>query len=298
MSAGTSTVEAVPSAGGLRLSWRAFRENPGALAGAGVILLVFLVAMLAGALAPYSPEVQFRDAVLQPPVWQAGGAWNHILGTDEIGRDVLSRLMYGARLSLLIGAIVVTLALLLGVSLGLLAGYLKGPLDFTLMRMMDIMLALPSILLAIVIVTILGPGLANAMIAVSLVKIPTFARMTRAVVMSELGKDYVVASRVAGARPLRLMLATVLPNCWPPIIVIGTLTFSDAILDAAALGFLGLGAQPPTPEWGALLADSRQYIERAWWVVTFPGLAILTTVLAFNLMGDGLRDILDPKLKN
>ena len=165
------------------------------------------------------------------------------------------------------------------------------------MRLMDIILALPSLLLAIVIVVLLGPGLRNAMIAVAITNIPHYARLTRAAVMNELTKDYVVASRVAGAGTFRLVFKTVLPNCLAPLIVQSTLGISSAVLDAAALGFLGLGAQPPTPEWGTMLADARQYIERAYWVVTFPGLAILTTVLAFNLLGDGLRDALDPKLK-
>jgi dipeptide transport system permease protein len=165
------------------------------------------------------------------------------------------------------------------------------------MRLMDIILALPSLLLAIVIVAILGPGLVNAMIAVAVTYLPQFTRLTRASVISELSKEYVVASRVAGAGTLRLMFKTVLPNCWAPLIVQSTLGFSNAILDAAALGFLGLGAQPPTPEWGTMLADAREFVLRAWWVVTFPGLAILVTVLAFNLAGDGLRDALDPKLK-
>lgn len=279
------------------LFWRAFAENKGALVGLCVIVVIIAGSALANLLAPYPADAQFRDLILQPPAWQTDGSWAHVLGTDDIGRDVLSRIIHGSRVSLLVGGIVVTLSLIVGVSLGLVAGYRGGKIDFAIMRVMDMILALPSILLAIVIVTVLGPGLANAMIAVSLVKVPTFTRITRAAVLAELTKDYVTASRLAGAGPIRLMLTTVLPNCWPPIIVVATLGFSDAILDAAALGFLGLGAQPPTPEWGAMLADSRQYIEHAWWVVTFPGIAILLTVLACNLMGDGLRDALDPKLR-
>jgi dipeptide transport system permease protein len=190
----------------------------------------------------------------------------------------------------------VSLSLTIGVSLGLVAGFFGGMLDFAVMRLMDMILTLPPILLAIVVVAILGPGLIQVMLAVSCVSLPNFARITRASVLAERGKDYVTASRIAGAGPFRLMLSTVLPNCLGPIIVIASLSFSDAILNAAALGFLGIGAQPPTPEWGTMLADSRELITRAWWVVTFPGLAILVTVLAFNLMGDGLRDALDPKL--
>jgi dipeptide transport system permease protein len=187
----------------------------------------------------------------------------------------------------------------LGCSLviGLLAGFFRGWIDTVIMRTMDIILAFPSLLLALVLVAVLGPGLTNAMIAIALVLQPHFVRLTRAAVMAEKTKDYVVSARVAGAGPIRLMLRTILPNCLAPLIVQATLSFSNAILDAAALGFLGMGAQPPTPEWGTMLAEAREFILRAWWVVTFPGLAILITVLAINLIGDGLRDALDPKLK-
>jgi len=191
----------------------------------------------------------------------------------------------------------VTLSLALGIAFGMVAGFFRGVTDIGLMRFMDIVLAMPSLLLSIVIVAILGPSLTNAMIAVSITYVPHYARLTRAAVLSELGKEYVTASRVAGAGTLRLMLATVLPNCVAPLIVQATLSFSTAILDAAALGFLGLGARAPTPEWGTMLADALKFLQSAPWVVTFPGLAILITVLAFNLMGDGLRDALDPKLK-
>jgi dipeptide transport system permease protein len=210
---------------------------------------------------------------------------------------MLSRLIHGTRLSLLIGLISVTISLSLGVVLGLLAGYFRGLLETTIMRVMDVMLALPSLLLAIAVVAILGPGLINAMYAIAIVLLPHYVRLTRAAVLAETGKEYVASSRIAGAGPIRLMFATILPNCVAPLIVQATLGFSSAILDAAALGFLGLGAQPPTPEWGSMLAGALEFIQRASWVVTFPGLAILITVLAFNLMGDGLRDALDPKLK-
>ena len=184
-----------------------------------------------------------------------------------------------------------------GVVLGLVAGYFRGVLEIAIMRVMDIMLTIPSLLLAIVIVAILGPGLMNAMIAVALVVLPHYVRITRATVISEMSKDYVTAAIVSGAGKLRIMFSEVLPNCTPLLIVQASLGISAAILDAAALGFLGLGAQPPSPEWGTMLADSREFVLRAWWVVTLPGLMILTTVLAFNLLGDGLRDALDPKLK-
>lgn len=277
--------------------WLHFRQNKGAMVGMYFIVCLVLVAILADVLAPHSPIIQFREALLVPPAWQEGGSWRFILGTDDIGRDILSRLIHGARLSIIIGFIVVFLSLGFGVVLGLSAAFARGTVEILIMRLMDIMLALPSLLLAIVIVAILGPGLFNAMIAVSIVSLPHFTRLARASAMSELTREYVSSARIAGAGTLRLMFRTVLPNCMAPLIVQATLGFSNAILDAAALGFLGLGAQPPTPEWGTMLAGSLQYVQRAWWVVTFPGLAILLTVLAFNLMGDGLRDALDPKLK-
>ena len=181
--------------------------------------------------------------------------------------------------------------------MGLVAGYCKGVVDTLIMRIVDIMLAMPSLLLAIAIVAILGPSIVNAALAISIVSLPRYVRLTRAATMAEMSRDYVTSSRVIGASPLRLMFVCILPNCVAPLIVQATLGFSTAILDMAALGFLGLGAQPPTPEWGSMLADALQFVQRAWWVVTFPGLMILLTVLAFNLMGDGLRDALDPKLK-
>jgi len=217
---------------------------------------------------------------------------------DSLGRDILSRLIFGTRLSLAIGGVSVGLSLSFGVLLGLVAGFYRGRLpEYVVMRLMDVMLALPSLLLAIAVVAILGPGLINAMYAIAIVLLPHFVRLTRAAVIAEAGKEYVASSRIAGAGPVRVMFSTILPNCMAPLIVQGTLGFSSAILDAAALGFLGLGAQPPTPEWGSMLASALEFIQSAWWVVTLPGLAILITVLAFNLTGDGLRDALDPKLK-
>jgi dipeptide transport system permease protein len=277
--------------------WFYFAENRGAVIGLVVFLLFVLIAIFAPLLAPYSPDVQFRQSVLVPPVWQDGGSSNFLLGTDAVGRDMLSRLIYGSRFSLFIGIVVTTVALVVGITIGLVAGYVRGWVDTAIMRLMDIILAFPSLLLALVLVAVLGPGLINAMIAIALVYQPHFVRLTRAAVMAEKTRDYVVAARVAGAGPLRLMFRTILPNCMAPLIVQATLSFSNAILDAAALGFLGMGAQPPTPEWGTMLAEAREFILRAWWVVTLPGLAILITVLAINLVGDGLRDALDPKMK-
>ena len=264
----------------------------------GLVLVGCLIAAaaLAPVLAGYDPAEQTRTALLHRPGW-LGGDPGFPLGTDDVGRDILSRLLYGARLSLSIGLVVVTLSLTVGTLLGLLAGFARGIADAAVMRLMDIMLALPTLLLAIAIVAVLGPGLGNAMLAVSVVQLPPFVRLTRAAVRAELAKEYVSAARMVGAGRGRLMFLTVLPNCMAPLIVQASLSFSTAILDTAALGFLGLGAQPPTPEWGTMLADALQFVQSAWWVVTFPGLAILLSVLGFNLMGDGLRDALDPRLK-
>jgi dipeptide transport system permease protein len=281
----------------LREFWSYFSANRGAVAGLIIIVLVLLAAVFADVLAPHSPYLTNNAVFLKPPAWQEGGSWSYPLGTDAIGRDILSRLLYGARLSLVIGIAVVALAMAIGIVLGLVAGFFKGITEIFIMRLMDIVLTMPSLLLAIVIVAILGPGLMNAMLAVAIVVLPHYVRITRAAVIAETSKDYVVAAKVSGAGTLRLMFSEVLPNCTAPLIVQATLGVSTAILDAAALGFLGLGAQPPTPEWGTMLADAREFVLRAWWVVTLPGLAILITVLAFNLLGDGLRDALDPKLK-
>jgi len=277
--------------------WHYFSQNRGAVVGLVIFVLLILVAIFAPFIAPHDPSEQFRDNFLQPPVWEDGGSWQFILGTDDVGRDMLSRIIFGSRFSLAIGFVVVTSSLVSGIILGLLAGYFRGIVDIVIMRVMDVILAFPSLLLALVLVAILGPGLVNAMIAIAFVLQPHFARLTRGAVMGEKNREYVTSAKVAGAGHLRLMLVTILPNCLAPLIVQATLSFSNAILEAAALGFLGMGAQPPTPEWGTMLAEAREFILRAWWVVTLPGLAILITVLAINLMGDGLRDALDPKLK-
>ncbi|KZN14357.1 dipeptide ABC transporter permease DppC [Marinomonas sp. TW1] len=277
--------------------WHYFRTNKGAVAGLSFIVLICFMAIFADFVAPHSPSQQYRDALLLPPAWLQGGNWSFILGTDDVGRDILSRLIHGSRLSISVGIVAVTASLIMGILLGLIAGYFKGMIDTMIMRIVDIMLAMPSLLLAIAIVAILGPSIVNAALAISIVSLPHYVRLTRAATMAEMSKDYVTSSRVIGAGPLRLMFVCILPNCLAPLIVQATLGFSTAILDMAALGFLGLGAQPPTPEWGSMLSDALQFVQRAWWVVTFPGLMILITVLAFNLMGDGLRDALDPKLK-
>ena len=281
--------DALVRPGRFREFWSYFSENRGAVLGLVVFATFILIAIFADLLAPHSPT--------QPPVWLEGGTSQFLLGTDAVGRDLLSRLLHGARYSFFVGVIVVVIAASTGVFLGLVAGFARSWVDTLIMRLMDILLAFPSLLLALVMVAILGPSLTNAMIAIAIVLQPHYVRLTRAAVLQELPKDYVTSARVVGASRLRLMFVTVLPNCMAPIIVQAALSFSTAILDAAALGFLGLGAQPPTPEWGTMLADSREFVLRAWWVVTFPGIAILINVVAINLMGDGLRDALDPKLK-
>jgi len=277
--------------------WYYFSRNRGAVIGLYVFLATIAIAILAPLLAPHDPILQNRDALLVPPFWLEGGSLTYPLGTDAVGRDILSRLIYGARFSLFIGLVVVTIASSVGVMIGLIAGFVGGWVDTAIVRVMDVILAFPSLLLALVLVAILGPGLMNAMIAIALILQPHFVRLTRASVMSERNREYVTAARVSGAGKIRLMFVTILPNCLGPLIVQATLSFSNAILDAAALGFLGMGAQPPTPEWGTMLAEAREFILRAPWVVTFPGVAILITVLGINLVGDGLRDALDPKLK-
>ena len=259
---------------------------------------VVLGSVFAPRLAPHDPIQQYRDHLLVPPVWQAGGLAMFPLGSDELGRCVLSRLLFGARVSLLIGLASVLLALLPGVLLGLLAAFYGKWLSPLIMRLMDILLALPGLLLAICVITILGPGLVNTVIAIAVGALPGYVRLVRGSALAEIGREYVTASRIAGASTARLMFDTVLPNCLAPLIVTATLSFSSAILETAALGFLGLGVQPPLPEWGSMLSAARDYIERAPWVVTMPGLTILVTVLSINLMGDGLRDALDPKLRS
>ncbi|WP_294612763.1 ABC transporter permease subunit [Roseovarius sp.] len=283
--------------GQLREFWFYFRENRGAVIGLSIFAVFAFLALFGPWIAPHDATMQFRTDTLRPPAWQDGGSWQFVLGTDPLGRDMLSRLIIGARFSFFVGVIVVSIAATGGIIIGLIAGFAPKWVDTIIMRIMDIVLAFPSLLLALVLVAVLGPSLTNAMIAIAIVLQPHYVRLTRASVMSELQKDYVTSARVVGAGTLRLMFVTVLPNCLAPIIVQAALSFSTAILDAAALGFLGMGAQPPTPEWGTMLAEAREFILRAWWVVTFPGLAILVTVLAINLMGDGLRDALDPKLK-
>ena len=280
-----------------RAFWSAFRENRGAVAGLAVVSVIVLIAVLADVIAPHPPNEQFRDAVRAAPVWAEGGSWRFILGTDGLGRDMLSRLIHGARISLFIGLAVMSVSFVLGIAIGLAAAFFGNVVDVVVSRLMDLIMAVPSLVLAILVVAVLGPSLANTIVAVTIVYLPRYVRLVRASALNELTKEYVIAARVAGVGPVRLMLSTVLPNCLAPLIVQAALGVSDAILEAAALGFLGLGAQPPLSEWGTMLADAREFIRSNPWLVTLPGLAILVTVVSINLLGDGLRDALDPKMR-
>ena len=274
--------------------WR----NKTAVAGLIIITIFICCGILAPTISPHDPlETSLYDQ-LKPPVWHENGTWKNILGTDDLGRDILSRLIYGARVSLAVAVVSVGLAFIFGTLLGCISGYYKGYRDSIIMRIMDMILSFPYILLAIVVVAYLGPSLRNAMIAIGITYIPRFARIVRGSVLEECEKDYVTSARAIGAKDWRIIFITILPNCLGPLIVQTTLSFASSILDAAALSFLGLGAQPPTPEWGAMIAKSRALILRASWVMTFPGLAILFAVLGFNLLGDGLRDALDPRLRD
>ena len=281
----------------MRELWNSLVRRRAAAAGLFVCVALLLTALLAPWIAPHNPVEQFRDALLAKPVW-SGGDWRYPLGTDDLGRDLLSRLIWGARVSLAVGVASVVLALIPGVLLGLVAAFFPGWISIVIGRTVDLLVAIPGLLLAIAVVASLGPGLVNTVLAIALVMLPPFVRLVRASAQMEMSRDYVAAARQCGASKTRLMFDTVLRNCAAPVIVQGTLGFSSAVLEAAALGFLGLGAQPPTAEWGTMLASSRGFIETAPWLVTLPGLAILVTVIAINLLGDGLRDALDPRLKH
>jgi dipeptide transport system permease protein len=283
--------------GPFRAFWSAFTENRGAVIGLIVVVAIFAIAIFAPILAPYSPIEQFKGSTRLPPFWAAKADQRFILGTDAVGRDMLSRLMYGARISLLIGLSVMLVSMFVGIALGLAAAWFGGIIDVIIIRVMDLIMAIPSLVLAILIIAVIGPGFVNTIIAITIVYMPRYVRLLRASALAELSKDYVTAARVAGVKPFRLMFVTVLPNCLAPLIVQGALGISDAILEAAGLGFLGLGAQPPTPEWGAMLAGTRDLMISHPWVMALPGLCILITVMAINLMGDGLRDALDPRLR-
>jgi ABC-type dipeptide/oligopeptide/nickel transport system permease subunit len=271
--------------------WRRLRRNRAALAGMAVLALFALSGVLAAWLAPYDPYRSDLEGSLAPPSTQ------HWLGTDELGRDILSRIIYGARVSMVIGSISVAIGVALGVPVGLFAGYFGGRFDLLSQRVIDVLLGFPSIILAIVLVTVLGVGLVNVMIAVGIVSVPTYARLVRGQVLSLKTQEFVEAARALGAGTARIVFRHIFPNTLAVLIVQTTLQVASAILSAAALGFLGLGVQQPTAEWGAMLSTARQYIQLAPHTLIFPGLAIMLTVFGFNLLGDGLRDALDPRMK-
>jgi peptide/nickel transport system permease protein len=266
-------------------------QNPGALAGGIILIAIVLLALFAPYLTSYDPVAITPRERLKPP---NSTYW---FGTDSFGRDIFTRILYGSRISLQVGLISVGIALVIGVTLGLLAGYNGGVIDGLIMRMIDVMLAFPGILLALVIIAVLGPSLINVMIAVGLSSVPVYARVTRGSVLQTKNNLYVDAAVVAGCSASRVLLRHILPNVLGPIVVVATLGVAGAIISGAALSFLGLGAKAPTPEWGLLLSDGRNYLRQAWWISTFPGLAIMLTVLSINLLGDGLRDALDPRMK-
>jgi ABC-type dipeptide/oligopeptide/nickel transport system permease subunit len=289
---------ALDSAGPLRAETSEFRRtlrrfvrNRGAVIGAAVLLLIVLVALAAPLLAPYDPLAQDPTLSLQPPELL------HPFGTDTLGRDMFSRVIIGSRQSLMVAVIAISIAASAGTLIGLLSGFYEGWLDLALQRLIDIQLAFPGILLAMVIVAVLGAGLGNAMLAVGISLIPAYARMVRGSVLSTKPNAYIDAARVIGCGDLRLILVHILPNVAAPILVLSTVGVAWAILIGSSLSFLGLGAQPPFAEWGRDLSEGRNYLSVAWWISTFPGLAIMFTILSVNLLGDGLRDTLDPRLR-
>lgn len=274
---------------------RNFRRHTPGMIGLTVVIFFILLALLAPVISPVDPFIQNNELKFLPPFWMEGAQWPHLLGTDILGRDVLSRLLHGARLSLMIGFISVGVGASVGIPMGMLSGFFGGLIDTVIMRIIDVMLAFPSILLAVCIVAILGPSLENAMIAIGIVAIPTYARVVRASVLAEKEKEYVAADIALGRRQSHILFKAILPNVFSPLLVIGTLSFAGAVLEAAGLSFIGLGAQPPVPEWGALLFEGKTYVFNAPWLIMFPGLAILFTVIGFNLFGDAMRDVFDPK---
>ena len=273
------------------------KKNKGSMVGIIIIILATVIAIFAPLIAPHDPTHIYSEYLRLPPSFTVGGDPQFFFGTDDLGRDLLSRLIYGSQISLAVGFAVVVISLVIGTFMGVIAGYYGGFIDKTIMRITDLIMSLPSILFAIVIVAVLGPGITNAIVAVSIVAIPNFVRIIRAQVMVEKSRQYVSAAKLFGAGNFRIMFIEILPNCMAPLIVQASLGFSDGILNCAALGFLGLGAQAPMSEWGTMLSDARSYIESSPWMVTLPGLCILVIVLSFNLLGDGLRDALDPRLK-
>ncbi|BBI35967.1 ABC transporter permease [Cohnella abietis] len=271
--------------------WRVLRAHKLAMAGLTVLVIFVVAAIFAPLITPYAFDQGDLLNTNQPP------SYKHWFGTDYGGRDIYTRIVYGARLSLWVGLSSVLVSVVVGSILGLLAGYYGRWIDMLVSRLFDIMLAFPSILLAIAIVAMLGPSLQNALLSIAIINVPTFGRLIRSKVVSLKEEDFVLAARSIGMKDRRILFLHILPNCWTPIIVNGTMSIGTAILEAAALGFLGMGAQPPEPEWGKMLADSKDYLLKAPWTVLAPGLSIMLTVIGFNLLGDGLRDVSDPRNK-
>ena len=273
-------------------------RNRGGLIGLLIVLLNIVVAILAPVLGPHDPLDQDITRRLQPPAWLAGGSVEYLLGTDQLGRDVLTRIIYGSRISLLIGLLSVAVSLPIGVGLGLLGGYFRGRLDDAVMRLADVQLAFPFILLAITIAGVLGPSPRNVILILAVGGWVAYARVTRGQVLGLREKEFVEAARALGMRHGRILVAHILPNILTPIIVLATFAVAQMILLESSLSFLGLGVQPPTPSWGGMLNDGRAYITIAWWLTTFPGATIMLTVLGINFMGDWLRDLFDPRLES
>jgi len=274
---------------------KSFSTHKSGMVGLILITTCVFAAIFADLLAPINPLAQDLTKKFIPPLFSEGGSWPHVLGTDVLGRDLFSRILYGARLSLFIGFLAVGVGAIIGVPAGMIAGYYGAKVDLVIMRVIDIILSFPSLLLAVCIVAVLGPSLENAVVAIGIVTIPTYARIARSSVLSEKSKEYVLADIALGKGHFPILFKSIFPNILPPLLVIATLMFGEAVLGAAGLSFLGLGAQPPSPEWGALIDEGKKYIFQAWWLVLFPGLAILATVVGFNLMGDAIQDLLDPK---
>jgi peptide/nickel transport system permease protein len=288
---------AVEAQGGLWSdAFRRLKRNPSAVLGFVLVGIFIFVAIFAPLLAPANPRAQNLDLVLNGCC--PGPSWHHLLGVDDLGRDELSRILYGARLSLLIGIVSVSVGLSVGIVIGAISGFVGGWVDSVLMRIVDIMLAIPGFLTAIGIVALLGPGLFQVMFAIGIVNIPIFTRLLRGSVLAQRENDFVLAARAVGVRPRKILVSHVLPNAISVVIVAGTLALATAIIDAAGLSFLGLGPQDPaTPEWGNMLTDTVRYLQTAPFLAIFPGVAIVISVLGFNLIGDGLREALDPKLR-
>lgn len=289
---GIAEVDVGKETGPWRDAWNNFKKNKVAVFGMCIVLFFILLAIFGPLIAKEGINEQSLSERLQPP------SSEYLLGTDHTGRDILSRIIHGSRISLTVGFVAVVGSLVVGSILGIVAGYYGRWVDTIISRTFDIMLAFPSILLAIAIVSVLGPKLENALIAIAIINVPNFGRLIRSKVLSIKEDEYITAARAIGMRDMRILFSHILPNSMAPVIVQGTLAVASAILEAAALGFLGLGAEPPQPEWGKMLADSKDYLQNAPWTMIFPGLAIMLTVLGFNLLGDGLRDALDPKMKS